>query len=153
MHGEQAQRAATALPVVGEVQTPAFVRPLRRDRRRKATSQPLLTPAPLAHLQSFRPVEPMHSLVIVAKPFAAQQHQQSSIAPAPSHRGMTPQSFAHRLPIEQAVGLVVVAAHGQIQQLARTISAHRITLAQVIDSGAWRGPCVNTEGDKHTCWL
>src|SRR5579885_2081888 len=139
MHGEQPQRAAVRQPIMDEVETPAFVRLPGRARRLGAADQPLLAATTLAHLQALGSIEPIDPLVIVPEPFPPQQHEQSAIAPAPPHRGVAPQGRAHRRFIAAAVGLVVIAAHGQVQQPARPRSAHRIILTEIIHGGTTGG--------------
>ncbi len=65
MHGEQSQCATVRQPVMDEVETPAFIRLLRRARGLGATDQPLLASTPLPHLQALGPIQPIDSLVIV----------------------------------------------------------------------------------------
>lgn len=92
-----------------------------------------------AHLQPFLAIEPVNPLVVVRDAVAAQEHEQTSIAPTSPHLGMSPQGGAHRRFVASAVGLVVVAAHGQVQQPAHSRDADGIRFGEVIRGGATGG--------------
>lgn len=136
MHREQAQRPAVGQPVVDKVEAPAFVGLQRSNGSLRAPHALLLAAAARAHLQALGPVEPMDPLVVVPDPFPAQQHEQTAIAPAAAHRGMPPQGRSHRLVVPATVGLIVIAAHSQVQQPAGSCPARRISLLQIIHGGA-----------------
>ena len=128
MDGQQAQGAATGQPVVDEVEAPALVGSHRSDWSLHAPHELLFPPASLLHLQAFGPVKPIDPLVIVGHAFPAQQDEQTAIAPAAAHGGMSPQSAPHGQIVPLAVGLVVIAAHSQLQQPASPRPADRVCL-------------------------
>ena len=72
MHGEQPQRSAVDQLVMDEVEAPAFVGPLRRGGWFGSAPDALLTPTTLPDLQPFGAVDPVHALVVVGDPVAAQ---------------------------------------------------------------------------------
>ena len=139
LHGEQAQRTTADHAVMHEVEAPSLVGALRRGRRRTAAHDALLAPPTLTHLQALLAIQPVNPLVVVRDAVAAQEHKQTPIAPASPHLGMSPQRGAHWRLIASAVGLVVVAAHGQVQQPAHSRHADGICLGEVIGRSAASG--------------
>jgi hypothetical protein len=75
-------------------------------------------------------------IVVVRDALATQQYQELPMSRTAPHGAVPPQSLADRPVVASAVGLVVVAAHGQTHQPAGPRSGHWICLLKISHGGS-----------------